>query len=455
MTSVEAQNLTQSIYDGIFGSLTGSPDGKAGAYDPNKTFLTLQKPGVLINPTDFANVWNPGNPNGSMQNAGNLYDLVNQVPNFSAYQTNSGKLVSDIYNQVLEATVTVVDPPPSAAEQQQINAANALLFTNALDENGNPTTVQSAISIAYDTNEATYVNAKVAYQQAYQAAMATPATKAQWPILAPSQLLPVNQAWDAWQTGGAAKVEAARAVLETSGGNQVQRAFADAQKLYAGYQVTLDDSGQMVERSAVAPSNWYMATSGLKWPTVKWTQATSTLNQHSDFTSYGGGGGFSLGFWSVGGSAQHTSSSFHSDATLTKIAVSYSYLVVTIRRPWQTALLYSLPGWKTDIAKKGGISTGSKNGQSNSLCPMIPMAFIVVKDVVITGDFSQSEVNQASSSISAGASVGWGPFSVSGNYSHSDSSLSVKGSVTTSKITAPGMQILGWINQILPMCPPE
>ena len=286
MTPQEAQNLAQSIYDGIFGSLTGSPDGKAGAYDPNKTFLTLQKPGVLINPADFNDVWTPGNPNGKMANAGNLYDLVNQIPNFSAYQTNSGRLVTDFYNQVLRSTVTVVDPPPTAAQTKQINDANAYLFTSALDENGNPTTVQSSAYIAYQTNQAAYINAKVAYQQAYQAAMATPATKTQWPILAPSLLLPVNQAWDTWRSGGADKVEADLAILETSGGNQVQRAFADAQKLYAGYQVTLDDSGQMVERSAVAPTDWFGAT-GPKWPTVHWTQATSTLNQSSDFTSYG------------------------------------------------------------------------------------------------------------------------------------------------------------------------
>jgi hypothetical protein len=114
-----------------------------------------------------------------------------------------------------------------------------------------------------------------------------------------------------------------------------------------------------------------------------------------------------------------------------------------------------MPGWKTDVAPKGHFSSGLKTGQSNTLFPMQPMAFIVVKNVVITGDFSTSEVNAASSAVSAGASVGWGPFSVSGHYSHSSSSLNVKGSVTPSKITCPGMQILGWINQITPMCPPQ
>src|ERR1700761_3418196 len=200
MTPTEAQNLAQSLYDGIFSSLTGSPDGKPGAYDPNKTFLTLQKPGLLINPADYANPQTPGNMGGSPQSAEHTDDLVNSIPNFSAYQTDSGRLISDVYQQVLRATVTVVDPPPSPAVKKQIDDAQALLTTPATDENGNPTTVQSTISINYDNNQAAYVNAKVAYQQAYQAAMADPALKKQWPILAPSLLLPGNQAYDTWRT---------------------------------------------------------------------------------------------------------------------------------------------------------------------------------------------------------------------------------------------------------------
>ena len=64
MNEQEASQLVQRLYDSIFTMLTGSSDGGPAAYDPNKTFITLNKGGQLINPADFRNQWSPGNLDG-------------------------------------------------------------------------------------------------------------------------------------------------------------------------------------------------------------------------------------------------------------------------------------------------------------------------------------------------------------------------------------------------------
>jgi len=453
MTDQEAQTLAEGIYNTIFSSLTASPDGGKGAYDPNKIFLTMLKPGALINAADFSNSWTPGNPTGSHPNALNLWDLIDHAPSFSAVQGDllGGPTISGYYHDILRATVTIVDKVDPAVKKQYDDAFN-FLHVKAKDENGNDTTVQSPIWAAYDANQASYIQAQSAYQAAYQAAISDPHTKSQWPILAPALQLPVKQTFTKWRAEGADQVEAKLAILQTSGGNQVQRAFADAQLQYNGYAIDLDGSGNNLPRSAVAPSNWYLGTA--PWGTMSWNHATTIAHTSSDFKSYGGGAGFSVGLWSVGGGVQHTSSNFHSDASLSTVSVSYKYAVLQARRPWIANIL-GLPGWRTDEFPKGGLSTGTKNGQQNSKMPLLPTAYILIKDLVINADFSSAELDKASSSTTAKMSVGWGPFSISGNYTHTHNSSYAKGEFGHGHIAQSNIQVIGMINQIVPLSPPQ
>jgi len=316
-------------------------------------------------------------------------------------------------------------------------------------------TAQSPVYQNYLTNQTAYNNAVVAYRTAYAAALADPKLKATWPLLGPALHVPVLQAWHAWRSGQADQVEAALAALETSGKDQVKRAFADAQSVFDSYMMTFDE-GEPRPRSSLLPTNWYQAGIQNGWPTAHFSSATAVSNQHSDYTSAGGGGGFNLGLWSAGASVSSTSSHFHSDAMNHDIAISYQYAIVTIRRPWLKGLLFGLPGWQTDVApKKGGFSSGTRQNQKNAKFPLLPQAFLVIKNLSIAANFSKGEVDYANSQMSASASVGWGPFSVSGHYSHSSSDQHLMGHVSTGGISVPFPQIIGWVNQIVPLCPPQ
>src|SRR5438105_4537001 len=106
MNEQQAAELVQRLYDGVFTTLTGSTDGGPAAYDPNKTFITLNRGGQLINPAQFSNQWSPGNPDGSTDATQTFAELVDDIPNFSTMHTASGRRVSEVYQQLLRATVT-------------------------------------------------------------------------------------------------------------------------------------------------------------------------------------------------------------------------------------------------------------------------------------------------------------------------------------------------------------
>ncbi len=62
--------------------------------------------------------------------------------------------------------------------------------------------------------------------------------------------------------------------------------------------------------------------------------------------------------------------------------------------------------------------------------------------------------NQSSfSKIETSASIGWGPFSVSGNYSSSNSQATSNFTKSSTGITVPGSQIIGFVCEVLPLSP--
>jgi len=455
MNAQDSDALVQRLYDRIVLSLTQDGGGTSAAFDPNKTFFTLEPRGRIIDPEDYAGAWTPGNPNGSHDAAKAICDLADEAPTFAARHTPGPATVSQLYQQVLRATVTAQSPPNPAVDAAYKKASDFLYSqTPNPDVPGQFITSQSPVYQTYLTNQTAYQNAVTAFRTAYAAALASPQLKATWPLLAPSLQVPVSQAWHAWRSAQADRVEGALATLETSGKDQVKRAFADAAELFDSYKMQFDE-GEPVPRSSLLPSNWWQAGVSNGWPTANFDSSTATSNQSSDYSRYSGGGGFSLGLWSVGGGASSQSQNFHSDASAQNIHISYQYALIKMRRPWLNGLLFGLPGWRTDVAPKGMFSSGSRQGQAKTTFPLLPQAFLAIKNLNITGDFSSAELNQASSQISANASVGWGPFSVSGSYSHGHSERHVKGTANRSGIHVPFVQIIGWVNEILPLCPPE
>src|SRR5215468_4873185 len=57
MNAQDSDALVQRLYDRIVLSLTQDGGGTSAAFDPNKTFFTLEPRGRIIDPEDYAGAW--------------------------------------------------------------------------------------------------------------------------------------------------------------------------------------------------------------------------------------------------------------------------------------------------------------------------------------------------------------------------------------------------------------
>ena len=84
-------------------------------------------------------------------------------------------------------------------------------------------------------------------------------------------------------------------------------------------------------------------------------------------------------------------------------------------------------------------------------------AFLLAANVVleVEGDTSDIQSHFHTSTTSGSASVGWGPFSVSSSFSHTDTQANSTCEATAGgcRITIRSPQIIGWISQLVPALP--
>jgi len=463
MTHEEMDQMVQRIYDKIFESVTKSDTGERPSMTSSTTLLALAKPGIAINPKDFSNPWTPGNINGSQASALNTALLVDAAPKVEALYSENGNRISEIYGQIM-SSVNIPAQQANPTLEAQLKGAHDNLYrtVNITDpDTGEITskTMESQLYRDYQDNLSRYMSARAAYMGAYLEAQKTETGRSTWPLLAPTLQIPVKSAYEKWRSNFADKIEQSIAILNTTSGNALSKAFDQAKKLFEGYTVMLDETGTGLGtptlRSYLLPSDWYSENSDSHWTTVDISSGSFSSNVSSDYKSLGGSVGFSVGLWTVGGQAGHSSENRHMDTETNNVRVRFEYTIVLIRRPWLTFSLFGLPGWNlTNLYSKGQISNGSKTGQDASKMPLLPTAFVVARKIIISAHWSQTDWDFAKSQTTAGASIGWGPFRIGGNYTRSKTNEKFSSGFADGNIIIPGVQIIGWINQVVPYCPP-
>ena len=119
------------------------------------------------------------------------------------------------------------------------------------------------------------------------------------------------------------------------------------------------------------------------------------------------------------------------------LTLSLKYCMVTINRPWLSQAFLTTRDWFLPGFAAGGISDGTRVNNSDPF-PALSVACLLVKDLHITADWAEiSGVAQQSAAF--------GPFSLIGQ--------TVEQAAST--LTVSGIQIIGWICQIMPLLPPS
>ena len=125
------------------------------------------------------------------------------------------------------------------------------------------------------------------------------------------------------------------------------------------------------------------------------------------------------------------------DTPTESFSITFNYCYVQIDRPWIYSPLLYQKRWYIPSFYAGELSTGFLDTTNVGLFPALPIAFIVISDLSISGTWSNTDVETINNSNS------FGPFSlIDKTFNDNKTSLNCS-----------GMQIVGWINQLMPKCP--
>ncbi len=457
MDKQQEQKVLSTLYDRLFDAITYAPQGESSVFDQKTTFIQLAK-NMAINPADFANPATPVNPNGSLATAEVFSNMVDVIPALAADYQSTGNRLSQVYKNIVDGANSSVktDPEQEKIYEQAFNYLNTT--TTIKDFTGKEVTQTGPSSIysAYNNNQTAYLTALTGYRNAYLGYdLSDPKQQREWQANEPLLRNAVTQAYNTWQAQGAAMVQQALAALASSVNSSVRNAIQQAQQAMANQQLASNVTGGAPWWLCYAlPTDWYSesATQNFTELTLKSSYLNKTAS--SSFTSYGGGASWGGGLWSVGGDVSGSSKETQSHMQANNFELSAKIGTVRIMRGWLHEFLFRMNDWWIDSRPKDGISNGLLEGNADNLLPLIPTAFVVARDISITADFSTEDQKTIEKSVSGSTSVGWGPFQISGHYSHSSSSSSFNSTFNGGTINVPGIQIIGWVNEITPASAP-
>ena len=459
MNQKNEQKVLASLYDRLWQAITYSPGGgKETTFDRETTFVQFSK-GEALNPADFANAVTPTNPAGTLNAAQTFSQMVDAIPAVQADYAPSASKLSDTYKQVVNGANSSVETDPK--QQDLYDKAYEYLNTSTTvkDFTGKEITTYgpSAIHSAYENNKLAYTAALSAYRTAYlDYDMSDPKQQRQFQANAPLLQAAIDKTYNEWRAAGAAQVEEALAALDTTVNSAVRNVIEAAQKTMrtASFDSSTGDLTKWYLSYAL-PTNWADPSSTKNFSALTLKSSSLKTTQDSSFSSYGGGASWFGGLWGVGGSAAGSSGSTHYHMDAESFELSAKLGVVRIYRPWLNDLIFRMNKWFVDNFNKDGISNGELKGNESSAIPLIPTAFIVAREIEITSDFGSEDKKHVEKSVSGSANVGWGPFRISGHYSHSSSKDTFTSTFDGGTLKVPGMQIVAWVSEIVPASPPE
>ncbi|MBO9619424.1 MAG: hypothetical protein J7539_10355 [Niabella sp.] len=119
-----------------------------------------------------------------------------------------------------------------------------------------------------------------------------------------------------------------------------------------------------------------------------------------------------------------------------EFTMDFYYSLVYLNRPWVAAnLLQEAKLWFAVAQKAGAYSSGADDNTNKGILRAVPKAMIVIRSLNITAQWSDTD-KQA-----AGSAYGLGSFNITNS------------SFTNNTLTAPGIQIIGWVCEVLPELP--
>lgn len=455
MDQQQEQKVLSSLYDRLYDAVTYSPDGKSAAFPKNIYFQMAKN--TVLNPTDFANMLRPGNPNGDQTTAEQFSAMVDALPNPGALWSDSGNKLSNVVSDILGMANTTNVPSQGQVDRYQKAYKYLTTEKTTTDMDGNEITSiePSDRAITYDNARSAYISAVAGYRTAYNGYDLTQIRdQREWNAAAPMLDNLVTQTWNGWSRAGKALIEQAQAAAASSINDAVSHAIGQAQVAVspARHLPSSTPTGQPWLPSYALPTSW--ASTDLGGPKLKFSSAYLNQSASTQAHNYGleAQGSYGLFHASVGVDGKYQESHSHMEAE--NFTLEAELIAVNIMRPWFNPLLFGMNDWYVNGYDRGAISNGDPANLAGKV-PLIPTGFVLAKNVKLVADFSSEEKKHVESQLSTSVSGGWGPFTLKAKYGHSISNDEAQAKFDGGSLIFPGLQLIAWISTVTPASPPR
>lgn len=245
--------------------------------------------------------------------------------------------------------------------------------------------------------------------------------------------------------------------LNTAGSSAVQYVIDTARDNFDNSSITSLVDGLKYHIAYGIPSGWYSDPD--LFSTISISEKDSLDINPATLKNYAGLNTFKNGIFSLNPSLEKPNPQNRRPLTSKKINYQFDLTTVAIQRPWLDPTLFSLTKWHINGFPAGKISKGVLPGNDsdlrNRILPYYSTAFVIVKNVEISGSWSSEDFKILKSSTQPGSSVSMGPFTLSGSNGPPLPPASFTSSNVYSTFKIPGAQIIGVINSIIPFSAPD
>jgi len=443
------KSLLQKIYNVVVG-----PDPINNQPTTGGSYVSFCLPGIPLTSDDlnfsFVEL-------GKTEIAADFASLANTVPPARGYWVPSDRKVDSYYRRVLDETIRPV-VTLNNTEKKRLDAAQSLLtrLVDAVDLTSGGTKkvpADTPLYEAYQERMTDYLNALTAYkslQANFLSRPDDPKVQAEWFTKSAIVQQQVKMKYDRWLAGGKKTIEEALDTIEELGRGTGERwrRLEDLFKL--GEQTTAEGTKYFFTK--YFPAKFWDDAHASAWTKFSMSHEEVHTVDESSSTSWGGGGSFSTGLWSIGASASYAEQKqrFKSDGQISGLEVEL--IRVPIRRSWWDPTLFWDRGWKFDPQVSNLILSDGAIPPSGEMISY-PTAMICAKGLKLGIEMKSEENTHVATQFSASGSVGWGPFSVKGNYSRNTDRKTHDFVRTAAGIEAAGMQVIGFVCELLPKSP--
>ncbi len=410
-----------------------APKTGSGGMDDNKVFAA-----------------NIGKSMQSYLNGFMLTDDQLRMNNQYAVMPNASKVSDAWWAVITGANGIPTQSVISDALKQAYDDAQAKL----MDKDGNPTPHYEA----YMKYEDEWKSKVKSWHKAYADAFTNPMKLQNWPIDGTTYHDDADEAMDRWVSFGfKQEIENAIATLAAQGTDPAIALIARAKKRFINSLTEFQSIGE-IPYTMMLPNSWYDSDNDDGWTEYTSEDAHNESHYQSSSTSYGGGGGFNVGFWSASGSFEHSESQSSMSMGGNDLEVSFKYCAVDIKRPWLDSSMLNLKNWfLMGDYKKNAVSNGTMGQElpanAPAFFPSVVTGLILVKDLSIHWANWQQDWSNSAETTSASVSVGWGPFAVNGHYDHHSERADFVADSSGETLTVHGIQLVGYVSVINPPSP--